>query len=128
MEKAGNRLLPLIVVFALVPLGPLAIDVYLPSIPQMMDVFGASDGDMRQTISIYILALGVSQLLATNLRPIWSSVFGCAWYVGLRDGQYSCVIVTEYGSTIYRERNAGHWGFLYHDHRYGVGTRQLPRK
>ncbi|MGR5113130.1 multidrug effflux MFS transporter, partial [Vibrio jasicida] len=58
MEKAGNRLLPLIVVFALVPLGPLAIDVYLPSIPQMMDVFGASDGDMRQTISIYILALG----------------------------------------------------------------------
>lgn len=64
MEKAGNRLLPLIVVFALVPLGPLAIDVYLPSIPQMMDVFGASDGDMRQTISIYILALGVSQLLA----------------------------------------------------------------
>ncbi len=67
MEKAGNRLLPLIVVFALVPLESLAIDVYLPSIPQMMDVFGASDGDMRQTISIYILALGASQLLAESI-------------------------------------------------------------
>lgn len=61
---ANYKLLPLLIIFSLVPLGPLAIDVYLPSFPQMMDAFGVSDSEIRQTISIYILALGVSQLIA----------------------------------------------------------------
>lgn len=60
----NNRVLQLIIIFSLVPLGPLAIDVYLPSFPDMIDAFSASDSDIRQTISIYIFALGVSQLLA----------------------------------------------------------------
>ncbi len=60
----GNKFLPLLVIFSLIPLGPLAIDVYLPSFPQMIETFAASDSEIRQTISIYVLALGVSQLIA----------------------------------------------------------------
>lgn len=61
---ANNKILPLLVIFSFIPLGPLAIDVYLPSFPQMIESFAASDSEIRQTISIYILALGVSQLIA----------------------------------------------------------------
>ncbi|NOH26890.1 multidrug effflux MFS transporter [Vibrio mediterranei] len=61
---ANPSLLPLIIIFSLVPLGPLAIDVYLPSFPKMIESFSASDSDIRQTISIYVLALGISQLVA----------------------------------------------------------------
>ncbi|UGA56766.1 MFS transporter [Vibrio sp. VB16] len=60
----GNKFLPLLVIFSLIPLGPLAIDVYLPSFPQMIETFAASDSEIRQTISIYVLALGISQLIA----------------------------------------------------------------
>ncbi|KPV97685.1 Multidrug resistance protein MdtL [Pseudoalteromonas sp. P1-9] len=61
---AGNKFFQLLVIFSLIPLGPLAIDVYLPSFPQMIEAFAVSDSEIRQTISIYVLALGVSQLVA----------------------------------------------------------------
>lgn len=61
---AGNKFFQLLVIFSLIPLGPLAIDVYLPSFPQMIEAFAVSESDIRQTISIYVLALGVSQLIA----------------------------------------------------------------
>ncbi|TKB58504.1 multidrug effflux MFS transporter [Ferrimonas aestuarii] len=59
-----KKLMALAVVFALVPLGPMAIDLYLPSFPQMMTVFEASEPQIGQTISLYVLALGVGQLIA----------------------------------------------------------------
>ncbi|MGF1729373.1 MFS transporter [Photobacterium kasasachensis] len=61
---AISKKFALAIVFSLVPLGPLAIDVYLPSFPQMVEAFGASDSEIRQTIAIYVLALGMSQLIA----------------------------------------------------------------
>ncbi|CAH6838619.1 MFS transporter [Vibrio chagasii] len=61
---AGNKFFQLLVIFSLIPLGPLAIDVYLSSFPQMIEAFAASESEIRQTISIYVLALGVSQLIA----------------------------------------------------------------
>jgi len=59
-----HKLLPLIIIFSLVPLGPLAIDVFLPSIPQMVDFFQSTNAEIQLTISIYVLALGFSQLIA----------------------------------------------------------------
>ncbi|WP_411065580.1 multidrug effflux MFS transporter [Vibrio rotiferianus] len=61
---AGNKFFQLLVILSLIPLGPLAIDVYLPSFPQMIEAFAVSESEIRQTISIYVLALGVSQLIA----------------------------------------------------------------
>ncbi|MFV8463193.1 multidrug effflux MFS transporter [Vibrio campbellii] len=60
----GNKFFQLLVIFSLIPLGPLAIDVYLPSFPQMIEAFAVSESEIRQTISIYVLALGGSQLIA----------------------------------------------------------------
>ena len=54
----------LIVIFLLVPLGPLAIDVFLPSMPQMVEYFESTDSSIQLTISLYVLALGVAQLIA----------------------------------------------------------------
>lgn len=59
-----HRILPLILIFSLVPLGPLAIDVYLPSIPQMVKVFDATNSDLQLTIAVYVFALGICQLIA----------------------------------------------------------------
>lgn len=58
------RLPPLVAIFMLVPLGPLAIDIFLPSLADMAAAFSASNGDMQLTISIYVFVLGISQLLA----------------------------------------------------------------
>ncbi len=81
---AHPSLLPLIIIFSLVPLGPLAIDVYLPSFPQMIESFSASDSDIRQTISIYVLALGFSQLIAGPVSDRkgrkFSAMLGLALY------------------------------------------------
>lgn len=60
----NHPLLPLILIFSLVPLSPLGIDIYLPSIPQMMEAFQATDNDLKLTISIFIFALGIGQLVA----------------------------------------------------------------
>lgn len=60
----NHSLLPLILIFSLVPLSPLGIDIYLPSIPQMVETFQATDNDLKLTISIYIFALGIGQLVA----------------------------------------------------------------
>lgn len=62
MAKPSTR--ALIVIFLLVPLGPLAIDVFLPSMPQMVDYFESSDSGIQLTISLYVLALGIAQLIA----------------------------------------------------------------
>ena len=56
--------LALLLIFSLVPLGPLAIDIYLPSMPQMIEVFEVSEQQMQLTLSIYVFALGLSQLIA----------------------------------------------------------------
>jgi len=58
------KLSALVVIFMLVPLGPLAIDVFLPSLPQMVEYFEASNSEIQFTISIYVLSLGFAQLIA----------------------------------------------------------------
>ncbi|MEF1229408.1 multidrug transporter, partial [Vibrio fortis] len=43
---AGNKFFQLLVIFSLIPLGPLAIDVYLPSFPQMIEAFAVSESEI----------------------------------------------------------------------------------
>jgi len=44
-------------------LGPLAIDMYLPSIPQMANDLGTSYASMQLTLTVFLLALGAGQLI-----------------------------------------------------------------
>ncbi len=52
------------VIFALVILSPLAIDIYLPSLPEMTRSFSASDSEIQLTISLFMICMGVGQLFA----------------------------------------------------------------
>lgn len=81
----NNPALSLILVFALITLGPLAIDIYLPSIPQMVDVFGVSESEMQLTISVYVFSLGIVQLVAGPVSDRFgrktSAILGLIFYI-----------------------------------------------
>jgi DHA1 family bicyclomycin/chloramphenicol resistance-like MFS transporter len=74
----------LLLIFLLVPLGPFAVDMYLPSIPHMVEAFSATDSDIQFTISIYVVALGISQLIAGPLSDKhgrkFSAITGLIFY------------------------------------------------
>ncbi len=53
----------ILVVAMLSAFGLIASDVYLPAMPSMTHAFGIADWQMPQTVSFYLLALAVSQLV-----------------------------------------------------------------
>ncbi|CAM3819607.1 multidrug effflux MFS transporter [Parendozoicomonas haliclonae] len=55
------------VIFALVVLSPLAIDVYLPALPEMTRFFSAQAAQMQMTISLFMISMGLGQLVAGPL-------------------------------------------------------------
>ncbi len=62
-----NSLRSILILFPLVTLGPLAIDIFLPALPQMAGIFSTSTTQMQWTITAFIFSLGVGQLF---LGPI----------------------------------------------------------
>ncbi|WP_034836690.1 multidrug effflux MFS transporter [Endozoicomonas numazuensis] len=62
MPQLQRSALP--VIFALVILSPLAIDIYLPSLPEMTRFFSATDSEVQLTISLFMICMGVGQLFA----------------------------------------------------------------
>ncbi|EON93187.1 bicyclomycin resistance protein [Marinobacter lipolyticus SM19] len=70
-----------------VALGPLALDAYLPAFPDISDGLGASDGQIGLTLSAYVGALGLAQLVGGPLSDRYGrqqvllgglSIFGAA--------------------------------------------------
>ena len=69
----GRRYLKLVVVLgALMAIGPLTIDTYLPALPQLSTDMGASDAQVQLTITGLLLGLGLGQLV---IGPL-SDAFG----------------------------------------------------
>lgn len=64
--------------------GPLSIDMYLPSLPTLGEVFGASEARVQLTLSAYLLGLAVGQLiygpLADRLGRRRPLMFGIALF------------------------------------------------
>ncbi|RLV60756.1 Bcr/CflA family efflux MFS transporter [Parashewanella curva] len=58
MSKVSLPILMLLVVFS-----PLAIDIYLPSMPTMAAEFSVSDSQIQSTLIIFLFAMGLGQLL-----------------------------------------------------------------
>ena len=58
-------LLPILMI--MVVLSPLAIDIYLPSMPVMADEFGVSNTEIQSTIVLFMLAMGIGQILVGPL-------------------------------------------------------------
>ncbi|HZA74477.1 MAG TPA: multidrug effflux MFS transporter [Propionibacteriaceae bacterium] len=60
----GRRYVQLVVVLgALMAIGPLTIDTYLPALPQLSAEMGASDAQAQLTITGLLLGLGLGQLI-----------------------------------------------------------------
>lgn len=79
-----RKLLPILMM--MVVLSPLAIDIYLPSMPEMAQEFSVSDTDVQSTLVLFILAMGIGQILIGPLadrfgrRPI--ALMGICLYIG----------------------------------------------
>ncbi|EPK9870638.1 MFS transporter, partial [Serratia marcescens] len=57
----------LFLLLSLVLLGPLGIDLYLPTIPAIAAGLGSSEALIQSTISLFILVLGLGQIIAGPL-------------------------------------------------------------
>lgn len=72
----ANPTMVLFVIVALVAVGPFTIDVYLPAMPALKQVFGVSTDAVQLTLSLYILGFALAQLVVGPLsdrfgrRPI----------------------------------------------------------
>jgi MFS transporter, DHA1 family, multidrug resistance protein len=64
--SSDSRLL-LALLAALVALGPLSIDMYLPALPAMREAFNTDAGQMQLTISVYLLGFSLFHLLCGPL-------------------------------------------------------------
>lgn len=62
-----NRRPGALLAFALVPLSGLATDLYLPSFPEMTQVFHTSDSAIQQTLSVFLISYGVAQFFAGTI-------------------------------------------------------------
>lgn len=69
----------LVLLVAIACCGPLAIDIYLPSLPNLAETFQTNVGAVQLTMSIYLAGLALGQLLVVLLVPIFAGfLFGCA--------------------------------------------------
>ena len=79
----SRKLLPILMM--MVVLSPLAIDIYLPSMPEMAVEFGVSDTQVQSTLILFILSMGVGQVLIGPLadrygrRPV--ALVGICLYI-----------------------------------------------
>nr|WP_108649604.1 MFS transporter [Dongshaea marina] len=74
------------IIFAMAMLGPLGIDLYLPSLPQMTQDFLATETQLQWSISLFLFFSGVSQLIAGPFSDRFgrrnSALLGCALFLG----------------------------------------------
>lgn len=72
-EKTNNRpILLALMLSAFTAVGPFTVDMYLSSLPQMMDYFGTNASLIQMSLTTGLLGLGVGQLVTGPL----SDVFG----------------------------------------------------
>lgn len=73
-----------------VALGPLALDAYLPAFPEIADSLSVGHGQVGLTLSVYVAALGLAQLLGGPLSDRYGrqqvlftglAVFSCAAFM-----------------------------------------------
>ena len=78
-----RKLLPILMM--MVVLSPLAIDIYLPSMPEMAVEFSVSDTQVQSTLVLFIFSMGIGQILIGPLadrfgrRPV--ALVGICLYI-----------------------------------------------
>lgn len=99
----------------LVAFSPLAIDIFLPAVPEMATALGAPLPQVQATVAVFLLAMGLGQLLAGPLadrygrRPLalsgitlylagalmaaWANLIEVLWLARLLQGFGACAVV-----------------------------------
>lgn len=67
-----NKKLFIFIIILMSILGPLSTDMYLPSLPKVVDFFGTSSSLVQLTISFFLLGVSISQLLYGPLSERFS--------------------------------------------------------
>lgn len=62
-----NLRISTILAFVLIPFSGLATDIYLPSFPEMAQVFHTSSAGIQQTLVFFLVSYGVTQIFAGSL-------------------------------------------------------------
>ncbi len=61
----------LLSLIALVLFSPVGIDIYLPAVPNLIDHFKAQQDQVQNTITVFLLAMGLGQLVIGPLADHW---------------------------------------------------------
>src|SRR3546814_6893001 len=67
-SSSGGTAAPLVrrpslgILIAVTALGPMALNIFIPSMPGMTVVFGADYSTIQLTLTLYLLGLGIAQL------------------------------------------------------------------
>src|SRR5664279_959216 len=80
-----------ILAFALIPLSGFAVDIYLPSMPQMGASLNASSIQVQSTITIFLVSYGISQLFIGSLLDSFGRYHIGLW--SLVVFALSCVVI-----------------------------------
>ena len=124
-----------LILFPLVTLSPLAIDIFLPALPGMAEVFAISTTQMQWTITAFIFSLGLGQLFLGPIsdgigrKPIalMGLVLYCVcalamtttsnfqWHLALRviQGLASCAVVVAVFASVTDRFNENDSGKMY---------------
>jgi len=82
---AAQPLLFYAVLVVVSTIGPLAMNIFVPSIPGLMHEFSASSGKVQLTLTVYLAGIAVSQLLYGPLSDRYgrrsAMIFGLTLYV-----------------------------------------------
>ncbi|MBW3139811.1 multidrug effflux MFS transporter [Ferrimonas balearica] len=110
-----TRPVPFVLLMLLVAFSPLAIDIFLPAVPAMADALAAPLPQVQATVAVFLLAMGLGQLLAGPLadrygrRPLalsgvalylagslmaaWANQIEVLWLARLLQGFGACAVV-----------------------------------
>ncbi|ANH82040.1 multidrug transporter CflA [Niabella ginsenosidivorans] len=72
-----NSRVPTVLAFILIPISGFAMDVYVPSFPQMVKDLNATTADIRFTLTIFLVSYGVSQLFVGSIVDSFGRYRAC---------------------------------------------------
>ena len=68
--KQENLGISTILAFVLIPISGMAMDVYIPSFPDMSSALGTTEENIKLTLTIYLVSYGISQLFVGALVDV----------------------------------------------------------
>lgn len=83
--KEKNKTIATILAFAVIPISGLATDIYLPSMPNMGMVLGASESQIQLTLSLFLISYGITQFFTGAIVDTYGryrvSIFSLFFFV-----------------------------------------------